>query len=133
MNNKELNKIEHLDKLMQSAGIEKVDSNFTDSVMDKIELLEPQVQNIQSTKIMSAWGWVLATTITFILIISAILLGTPSSAFESISSFFDKFRFEINFVQIPDTFLMSILGFIFFFIIQIRLYMYSLSRYHNRN
>ena len=96
MNNEELDKIEHLDKLIQSAGIEKVDINFTDSVMNKIKLLEPQVHSIQCTKIMSTWGWVIATTITVVLIVSAILLGTPSSTFESISSFFDKFWFLAN-------------------------------------
>lgn len=112
-----------LRELVGNSGLEKPNTGFADSIMDKIELSEQKKPELVSTPLISTSGWMIIIVIIFVMFSLTFLLGSPSEIFNIISGYTEQYKFQpitINY-NIPSTYLFGLFGFLTFFLIEISL------------
>lgn len=120
---------DYKEKLVQQsvkiASVEKPGIDFTSSVMNKIEGLQPMVaEPIKSTPLISWKGWLIICVIAGILFSLLFLSGPTTINIDFIDSYFESFKpitFSFPALPVSKIFIMGLCAFIVFFIIEISL------------
>lgn len=110
---------------VNSVAVNKPSVDFTSSVMNKIEALQPiVVKPVVSTPLISWKGWLVISGIIVAIFSILLILEPTTSNIDFLYTYFDSFRsISISFpdIAISSIFMMGLCAFIIFFIIEISL------------
>ncbi len=114
----------HIDNFVKQAvkgvPLEKPDSEFISSLIDKLNNLETEKNNlIIVSPVISKIGWVIVVLIIISVFTILFLFGSTTLSFPEYKLSFNNIISMYSVIDIPRVFLVGLLAFVFYFIIQI--------------
>ncbi|MBN2614259.1 MAG: hypothetical protein JXR71_01070 [Bacteroidales bacterium] len=109
-----------LKEAVRSMPLEKPGEDFLPSLMEKIktkESVQPTV--IHAAPIIPAKGWVLITSIVVALLALLFSTGQGPQYFPFVSGWFSKISIDFSSVPIPKLFMVGLIVFLFYFVVEI--------------
>jgi len=105
-------------KLVKEASLEQPGDDFMPSLMDKINKLEVE-NNIANEPIISSKGWFTIGVIIVSIFVALLLSDSSTIGFPDYNFSFDNIVSLYSSVSISKVFLIGLVSFIFFFIVNI--------------
>jgi hypothetical protein len=106
-------------QVVKKATLEKPGNEFVPSLMDKINELKPENIIINVSPIISRGGWFIIAFIIMSVFAMLFLFGSTTLSFPDYSFSFNNIISTYSVINIPKVFLVGLLAFVFYFIIQI--------------
>lgn len=124
MNTRKYNNTDPMDDFLkeavQSTPLEKPGGEFLPSLMERIdqaETVKPTV--LRSSPTIPTGGWVLIASVVVVLFTLLFSTGQSPQYFPFISGWFSKVSIDFSTVPIPKLFMVGLIVFLFYFVVEI--------------
>lgn len=108
-----------LKEAVRFAPLEKPGKDFLPSLMEKIDAAEVTKSTIHTGPTIPAKGWVLIVSVVVAVFALLFFTGQSPQYFPFVSGWFSKVSIDFSSVPIPKLFLVGLMVFLFYFVVEI--------------